>query len=318
MSEPLNDGALGKVDREAAEWLARLRAGDSREQTAFEDWYSTDAAHADAYDRVLASWEAMGRLDNPASESVRTKRRWRYAVAAAAAVALLGVGLTAIRNSGQSPPAHAIAAATTIGQVRTVDLPDGTRVTLDTQSAIRADFDESTRRVRLLRGRALFNVMSERRPFVIATGTGSVSTNQSLLDVAEDGGQTRVGVVSGTAGFQPAADNAAFVQLSPGQSFRVGRDGAVATAAPFSASDTRWTVGMLSFENAPLSAVIAAANRYSSTQIVLADASLASLKFTGTFKARDTLGLARMIAAMFNLHCDESDPKKLLLSRSTG
>jgi transmembrane sensor len=81
------------------------------------------------------------------------------------------------------------------------------------------------------------------------------------------------------------------------------------------ASDMRWTAGMLSFEDKPVSLVIATANRYSDVQIVLADPSLGELRFTGTVKAKDTLGLARMIAAMFKLRLDTTDPQRLVLSR---
>ena len=313
------DGAtLSKIDREAAEWLARLRGGEPGEQRAFENWYSADHAHADAYDRVLASWEATGGLTTFEPGRPALRRHWMLAVAAVAAIVLVCVGLGTGRNVTPRSGSDAVALTTSTGEIRTVALADGSRVTLDTQSAISAEFDASRRQVRLLRGRAHFDVNSEPRPFVIATDAGAISTGGAGVDVSIDGSTTRVGLLSGTAKIRPTSQSASLFRLLPGRSVVVGRDGLLEPPTAFSASDTRWTNGMLSFEDAPLSRVIALANRYSATQIVLADPALGTLKFTGTFKARDSLALARMIAAMFGLHCEEADSRRLKLSRPAG
>jgi len=193
-------------------------------------------------------------------------------------------------------------------------LSDGSRVTLDTQSAIRGEFGPERRHIRLIKGRAHFEVAAESRPFVIDTETASVTTAAATLDVTNDRSQTDVGVVSGDADLKPVFQDAV-VHIPGGRRATFGNAGQVGAVAPFAASSTRWTAGMLSFENAPLASVVAAANRYSDKPIVLADPSLGELKFTGTFKAADTADLARMIAAMFDLTFDASDRRRFALSR---
>jgi len=311
MSNEQDDSPLSEIEHEAAEWLSRLREGGRRYQAEFEDWYSADPVHADAYDRVLATYEAAGR---PARSS-GSRRHWGIAIASIAAVLALFAVIGIVRTSPQPADGTAFAATTKIGEIRTVALDDGTKVTLDTASAIRADFDAVRRQVHLLRGRAHFEVATEPRPFTVSTDGGLVSTSGSVLDVAYLDGRTQVGLLSGAADFRPFAQNASVVHIAPGTAIAAGRYGPVGAQMRLAASDTRWTAGMLSFEDKPVSEVVAMANRYSKAQIVLSDPSLGTLRFTGTVKAKDTLGLARMIAAMFNLKLDASNPLRLTLSR---
>lgn len=306
----------GRAEREATDWLARLRGGNRRDQQAFEDWYSASPEHADAYDRVLASWEKMERLARPAAQPTPSRHRHRmYGIAAVAAVLVLGVGLWNHHTPTSSPVAAEVAMDTKVGEVRTVALPDGSHVTLDTQSAIRTDFGIASRHVQLVRGRAHFDVASEPRPFVIETGTTSVSADGAVVDVSYLDDHTDVGVIRGSANLKPLLHNTAFVRLDAGTILSSGRDGAIGASRAYPPAATRWTTGMLSFENADLPSVVAVANRYNHIQIVLAGPSLDNLKFTGTVKARDPAGLAHMLAAMFSLHLDTTDPTRLVLSR---
>src|SRR3546814_10843314 len=50
-----------------------------------------------------------------------------------------------------------------LGEIREVQLPDGSRVTLDTDSLVLTKFDRDLRDVRLVRGRARFNVEKDNR-----------------------------------------------------------------------------------------------------------------------------------------------------------
>lgn len=314
MTQESREEPSGRADREAADWLARLRAGGSRDQQAFEDWYSADPANAAAYDHVLTSWRAMGGLVDPAAALPRRGGVLR-AIAAIAAVVLICVAVAVARRAWQPVTAQSVAMDTATGELRSIALPDGSRVTLDTQSAIRTDLGAERREVRLLRGRARFEATLEKRPFVIETGTASVSAGGSVLDISFFDGRTQVGVVRGTVDLTPSAQGAALVHIAAGKSVSFGQNGAASRALAYPASASRWTEGMLSFENADLATVVASANRYSEVHIVLGDPALASLKFTGTVKARDTIGLARMLAAMFNLRLDASDPRRLVLTR---
>jgi len=310
MSTMGKDARGQQIEQEASAWLARLRAGGRQDQEAFEDWYAADPDHADVYDRVLDSWQAAHELSPSPAAPVRA-RDWRRlaAIAALFLVALLGLGMVAMRHKSQvNAP---IALATRAGEIRTIALADGTRVTLDTGSLVHATVDADRRTVQLVRGRARFQVDTQPKRFVIETDGGSVTTSAATLDVGFDGKTTSVGLLRGNADVRGGLQEAMQFRLNPGQKMMIG----TADVLPYPVSEQRWPSRMQAFENAPLSDVVTVANRYGSARIELAEPELQALRFTGTFDAADSAGLAHMLAAMFRLKCDDSAAHRLILSR---
>ncbi|AHE55566.1 FecR family protein [Sphingomonas sanxanigenens] len=323
------------VREEAIAWLGRLRAPDGTEQHAtFEDWYAADPRHADIYDEVLANWERMALAGRtPIGEASRrqttTSRapRWpRMTVAAAAAIVLVvlsGVGLHRFGMIGTSQPALTEVASRT-GEIRTVTLPDGSRVTLDTDTLLEIAYTTGERRLTLERGRARFDVAHDpARPFIVMAGSGTVIAHGTLFDVERRGPRVLVSLLRGSvevtglsAGTNGPTSKGRFLQ--PGQRLAIEGQAAPGSPAALSATDTRWTSGMLSFDDTPFAEVAAAANRYNSVKIVLADPALGALRFSGTFTARDPLGLARMAAAMFDLSLSRDDEGNILLGRPSA
>jgi transmembrane sensor len=310
MSGVEEDARGQRIEQEASAWLARLRAGGRQDQEAFEHWYAADPDHADAYDRVLDSWQAINELSGSRAAPVRALD-WRRPVAIAAIflVALLGLGFLTMRHKSDVNAPTAL--GTRAGEIRTIALADGSRMTLDTESLVHATFDGEQRKVQLVRGRARFQVAAQPRPFVIETDGGSVTTSDSTLDVGFDGKTTSVGVLRGNADVRGGLQGAVQFRLNPGQKVMIGKAG----VSPYSVSEQRWPGRMPSFENAPLSEVLAVANRYGSARIELAEPELGSLRFTGTINAADSAALAHMLATMFKLKCDGTVAHRYILSR---
>lgn len=302
-----------RVDAEARDWFVRLRGEGARHRDAFESWYIARPEHADAYDRVLATWEATARLDRPqAGGAVPVKRHgWRAPIAALAAIMLLmiGVGVASLAGIG-GQAAQAFSLVTKVGEIRTDRLPDGTQVTLDTDSRVDAVFTTSSRRVRLLRGRARIAAASDpKRPIELEAAAAKIGNGQ-VVDLARDADRTTIAMIGGTGAVRVGT---AVVPLSTGQKIVIS-DAAAATAPTALADgDKRWPSGMLSFDNAPLDDVVAEANRYSTVRIVLDGDALAQRRFTGTFRAGDAAGLARMLSAAFHLSLSRSDDGSFVL-----
>ena len=305
---------------EAAAWLARLRGVcSSEDHAAFEDWFAADPDHAEAYETVLASWELTGSAAATPAGRARSQRQplpraRRYAALAAAAslaVALLAFGAFGTGFAGQNlaDPAQFASPA---GNIRVLALADGSRATLDADSALRPAYSENERRVVLLRGRARFAVAHESdRPFVVAAGTGLVIARGTVFDVALDDGKVTVVLLEGSVELRKAqapkaSASAAGRILAPGQG-AVLDAGKIVDLPPLRARPERdWTSGMLSFEDVLLGEVVEAANRHGASPIILADGTLAGLRFTGTFRAGANEELARMIAQTFALRLSHS------------
>src|SRR3546814_15110866 len=75
--------------------------------------------------------------------------------------------------------------ASKIGEIRTVALEDGSRVTLDTDTILHIAYSPTERGLKLERGRARFDVSYDAsRPFVVFAGGGSITAHGTVFDVA--------------------------------------------------------------------------------------------------------------------------------------
>jgi transmembrane sensor len=314
----------------AADWFARMRGPDANSlRLEFERWRAADPARRDAYARLEAHYALAAGLRNTSVGRARQRagrRRWsngwgapRFALAAAAlCLAVIAAGVT--WRSVQPEDAILASAVTSgIGQIRTLRLADGTSVTLDTDSAISVGFNATGRIVRLLQGRARFDVAPERRrPFVVEADGRSIVATGTLFDVALWRGDVRVNLLRGLVdvrrgtALKPAAGMIA--HLTAGQSCAIGASAAPAIGRT-PAGAALWVDGMLSFDATPLGEVLAQTNRYSREQIQLGDASLAPLRVTGVFRPTPTAALAASLAAAFGLRVDHPAARRYVLRR---
>ena len=303
--------------REAAGWLARLQSGREPDVEAkFRRWYGADPTHAAAFERVRRSYDQAGLLRNldlpslPASGAApaATARNPRYAMAAAvAAILLVPAAMLTIGRGGLpfgSPTVLML--ATRVGEIREVGLSDGSRVTLDTASAVEIDLSRAHRRATLRKGRVRLAVATGDKPFVIEAGSATVTTNNGTVDVAEQG---RVDVLRGDADVRQADGRT--ISLTAGQTI-AGGAGKVEREPSGAAPD--WTQGMLQFDGTPLPSAVALANRYWAHRIILG-AGLEQVRVTGAFKAGDAAGFAKALAAAFHLSLRENPDGDLILSR---
>jgi transmembrane sensor len=316
---------------QAAAWLGRLRGVSTAEDhAAFEQWYAADPRHAAAYDAVLESWEMAGLAQARPTRQAHldlapiAARRSRYAITAIAAtvvIVLLAFGAYGAGVIGPRP-VRPVEFAGRAGEIRVIELADGSRVTLDTGSRIRAAYSADERRILLLKGRARFQVAhNSARPFVVATRAGLVVAHGTVFDVAVAGERVTVSLLEGSVEVRPApatpgARSGSSRMLTPGQRIEMSAGKALPPPTSTNQSEADWPYAMLSFENAPLDALIAVANRNGASRIVLADPSLGKLRVTGTFRVAETDSLAMMLAAMFDLRLSHADAGTLVLARS--
>lgn len=315
----------------ASDWLARLRGPDAeRHRPAFERWILENPDHASAYESVRAAWGVSddirytptGRARSLPDRPPAHRRLAPYAIAAAALLALAtGAFVLIVQPSATGPAAHMPSDrfATAVGEIRTVTLTDGSRITLDTDSAVEAVLTGTIRQLRLERGRARFDVAHDPdRPFKVETGAGMVTARGTLFDVARFDGQVHVVLLRGAVDVQmPAAGpdpTAVRVErMRPGQQLTIAPQ--TATPARAVASEPKWPTGTLEFDGTPLREVLAEANRYGSAPIRLADPALGALRVTGAYRAGDSAGLARTLAATFGLRHTATADGTVLLSR---
>lgn len=306
---------------EAARWLARLQSSKTpATEERFRRWYNRSPAHADAFDRISRSYSKAGLLresvvldQQPSSAREQHPPTRRVAFAAAASLAIVVCGVAAL-NSGVTSfgSRNVLMLETRVGEIREVNLSDGSKIILDTGTSLAVGVGRSGRSARLNRGRARFKIAKADAPFVIEVGDATVTSGEGLLDVGRAGNKEHVEVLAGRAQVRGSNRSAlTAVPLHGGEIASVG-PGKPPSVAEMTV-DPNWPSGMLEFDGTPLGEAAARANLYSSRQIIV-DPRAAQLRVTGAFRARDTAGLAKALAAAFHLSLLQTAEGNLLLS----
>jgi transmembrane sensor len=207
--------------------------------------------------------------------------------------------------------------STRIGEVRRVPLPDGSAVTLNTQTHLSVAFSNLTRTVRLLCGEALFEVAADaRRGFTVTTFGTSVSSSAAAFVVRalrRDDVQVMVrdGEVQVTEIARPAA-----VRLQANTVVRAVIPSTPNVPAPLQAErlaavevDRRlsWQRGLLSFEDVTLSEALREFSRYSDTRVVIDEPAISQLRVVGLYSASDPVGFAKTAAISLGLRFEMRD-----------
>lgn len=269
-----------QVEREAVEWFTLLLNPpvENEDLDRFEAW-RTNPDNLAAYNRIEdISRLALSLQDDPDLKAVASAARRKRASTPARARRpatfrwAIGVAVTGLLASSAviwtiSQPTY----QTAVGRQLTAQLPDGTRVQLNTDTALKVRFDGKVRRVELRRGQAFFDVAHDpTHPFIVAAGDTEVRAIGTRFDVRRDQDQVKVVLAEGrVAVTEHGADRAAWT-LSPGQAVTTGP---AATRRPPTRTDvaavTGWTEGWVRFHATPLPDAVAEINRYSRDKIAL-------------------------------------------------
>lgn len=317
------------VREQAALWIARLDAGASpADLQQIGAWLARDPAHVQALMELARLWDRMDTLGQlstmfplDASGKVAGVRGWQTArllvVAASLVVAVGLVALLPLLQGADDAPDQLFSATyeTAVGEQRTVELADGSRIVLNTDTRIAIDYREDTRRIELLAGEGLFDVAKDAtRPFQVYAGPRMVEAVGTAFSVHRGASDAlEVLVTEGKVLLHsPSASDAAdhSLPLSAGQYAALDATHATATAIniPTDQLEARlsWQHGMLLFRDDPLAQVLEEITRYTTLRIE-ADASLLDLRVGGYFRVDDIEGLLAAIDTNFKIDIQRND-----------
>jgi len=339
--------ANAEINRIAAEWAERVENAplDDARQADLDAWLASDARCLGAYARARAALHyvrrarALGTDFNPdaylaahvpdRAEVERSEAAWPADDAGGAwltrrrllAGSLAGLVALTVTSFGFGGKANATVYATAIGEIRSVTLADGSRMTLNTASSARVSFSDGERRVQLQAGEALFDVASDpARPFLVAAsatevravGTSFVvralATSSVSVLVNEGAVQVRRPSEPRFAGKRVSANGMAV--SVPGSEITLS-----SVAAGQLMRELSWREGMLSFEDQTLEQAAQEFARYSERKIRFADDEIARKTVTGRYSAGDPLGFANTVAVALDLRAENTADGVLLLHK---
>lgn len=315
---------------DAADWFAKMRGPDAKShEPDFKAWLARGALHRAAYNKVAEIFTDSGRVDDPDKSRGNEKPRSGPGKSGLAMIALL-IGMGAIsakvmfhvglgrqeagRLQDASPDQFTIASA--VGQIRRVALPDGSSILLDTNSEVQVAFTSKDRRLRLVRGRARFEVAHEQRPFNVAAGAGTVTARGTIFDVRlAESGKVSVALLRGAVDVTVAGSGTTTRQrLHPGEKTTFAPR--LETPRPIADQEPNlWTQAKGEFHDEPLIDIVAEANRYADLPIQIGDVETGRLRVSGIFSLKDTAALSIKLAALFDLEREVSRERIILRRR---
>nr|WP_295105914.1 FecR domain-containing protein [uncultured Caulobacter sp.] len=282
--------------RTAEDWLVRLgRPQVSRgAQAAFERWLSADPANLADYqaakDLLRGTQDLRAELlvelnlIAPAPRKRRAAAGWTpVALAGGLVAAVLAVAIApALLTRFEDPLAGATTYTTAVGEIRDVTLADGSVVTLDTATTLRAKVDGRVRRLALEKGAAYFAVAHDKaHPFQVALADRQVVVTGTHFATSLRDGRARVELLEGSVEVRQPRASTELVRLAPGDQVSYQAGGAVRREARIDpATAVAWRQRRLVFQDAALSEVLAELGRYTDAKIRLADPALGRQRVT--------------------------------------
>ncbi|MFO2466325.1 FecR domain-containing protein [Pseudomonas sp. 15FMM2] len=312
---------LDPISEQAIDWMVRLRADqpDARLQERFNAWLNMDPAHAQAWarlqERLGGSWNTLRTLDKRLPGEARQvllqpQGSRRDVLRTIGGLGLLGGGLWL---AARSPLADRVLADlhTARGQRETFTLADGSRLSLNADSAVDVQFDVRQRVVILRHGELVIQVASDpQRPLRVRTAHGEIQALGTRFLLAQAPDATRLVVLEHSVQATLAGGMRRIVR--EGQSVLLYTDRIVAVEG-----DQRyrsdWLGGHLNVLDDSLDQVVAALRPYS-RGFVRVSPQVSNLRVQGVFPLDDPDRALNALAETLPIRIERFSPWLTLIS----
>jgi len=344
----------------AAEWLVKLDCGplSAEDRKRLQNWLAQSPEHKDVLLKMATLWgeldvvkvlaelfplpeDSRGQTVQPAH--VRASTRPVKAWIAAAVVCFVSLGFVVSQNAqwlrGDFVSMPENLYTTRIGEHSEIELPDGSRMILNTQSKARVSFSAEERAVYLEQGEGYFQVKKNPgTPFVVYAGNGMITAlgtafsvrigESNAVDVTLAEGVVEV-VADGTATVggeprypQPVDKEKSSIAIldKKGEtvSYKQSIDALIVVPEDKLERKLAWKSGKWLFKGETLAEVMAEASRYTERDIQITDPSIERLQVAGYFDLGDLGPLLEGIEAGLGVTVTHRDEGVIELSARRG
>ena len=342
--------AKALIKQEAGAWIVQIDQGplSSQQISDLQQWMAQSSFHREYLEKLAHNWDAMATLQQlaplfPISEPpaaqptfIQRLQQWLTPPVWGSALASLAL-LVIIVNSQQPNQFH-----TRVGQQAMHQLPDGTSLSLNTNSQVRIDYSTDRRAVHLLRGEAHFDVVKNpERPFMVYAGEGMVwavgtafnvrfvaDPQDSFVDVTVTEGTVKVFAQLDQAlpinqpqpNSTPEANQALEQFVQAGKSVQYSEviqptDNPAPTALE---QKLAWQQGALIFKGETLQQAVKEIGRYTNKELIIIDPSIREMRVGGHYKTNDIDGLLASLGRGFGIQIDRVGNNQIHLSGASN
>lgn len=255
----------------------------------------------------IQQWLDESDARHTAHREMPARRRLFWATAASLVMAVGGAGTLAYLHFG---PRHF---ETGVGEQRDVLLADGSRIALNTDTALTVHYSAGSRRIELQRGEALFTVKHDAtRPFDVAAGKTLTRAIGTEFNVDMRRSHVTVSVLEGVVRVSGPLVPVAALARGQALEFSPKEQRLRAEKADIKRIDA-WRTRRLEFSDTPLAEAVEEFNRYSTTRVVIGTAGLESVRVSGVFRIGDTDGFLYSLREALGLQTHATTDEVVLM-----
>lgn len=284
-----SDGPPNKIITEAADWLIRRQESPltKQEQEQFDSWHDQSKDHQKAWRMAQTLSRSFQSVPSGLGNTVlkRSQKDRRQLIKLLSG--LLVVPVTGVIAFKTLPVSNWTAdLSTTTGEQKTQILADGSRIIMNTHTALNILFDDHLRQIYLIEGQIQISTAKDSlsRPFIVTTQYGQVEALGTVfqlnqlsdgIEVSVQQDTVEVTTLSGEKQLLQAGQKAVFSQYD------------ISHPKPSHTADSAWVEGQLIVDDEKLSHVIHEISRYRHGWLRCSP-DVANLKVSGVFQLHDT------------------------------
>lgn len=275
----------------ASQWYAILSSEYAKKEDveAWQRWKADSDDNQLAWQRVEDLGARLGNLppnihaDSFARKTASDRRQVLKQMAV-----LLCVSTATYFMVDQKPWQEMLAdQSTKTGDMRAVNLADGTQIFINTATAINIDFTAQLRSIKLIKGEILVETAQENaniyRPFSVNTKHGTATALGTKFNVRLFDHHSKVSVYEGAVRINPADTDKSAITLQAGESAIFDE----ATYKPVQQeTSSAWVKGLLVVYSMPLGEFVTELSRYRNG-LIRCEPSISQLLVSGSFYIND-------------------------------
>ena len=306
----LSNSATADEMKELDEWIA------SNED--FHDWLENQVDNSSAEMDAEKQADILAKIHEKIA--VQSKQKfvlpgWAKTVAAVALIVLMAVSAAIYFRSNQPNMIQYAEIGALRGQKASVTLPDGTKITLNSESTLKysTNYNQSDRAVELV-GEAYFEVAKNKKiPFVVKAGKLEIEAKGTAFNIKAYPTDNSISTTL-TEGKIEVKTPVDVLNMIPNE--RMEYNNTDQTFRKLTLTDAVGSIGWLndelSFENATLAEVVATFSRIYNIDIQFASESIKEQRFTGKINNNSLLSVLRIISLTSPIRFEQKDSVVIL------
>jgi transmembrane sensor len=307
---------------QAAEWLVLLHSGQmsQAQQQAFSLWQQQHPSHQQAIARVSHFHRHLQQLPQQIQPKQLLDAKQHFARHLSKKLLWLISPFALSYLSYQALPWQLWCAdySSKVGEVKSLQLADGSQLTLASNSYVNIKFDQRQRKLELLSGEIYIQTAKHRAkqpPLMVYSRNGRVQALGTRFSVRQDrpSQPTTVQVYQHAVAISPKLRTTPSLRLEQGFAVQFDQQ-QILNRKALDQTVPYWTQHLLVVDNQPLTQVLAEINRYSKAHMLLQD-QVKNIRVSGVFSLQNTAQSLETLAETYQLQLTYYSPYLLHISK---